>query len=284
VDPARRARFQILASAALFSTGGALIKAISLTPWQIAAFRSLFGAAAILAMAPEARRGWGWRTGLVGCAYAGTVLLFVLANRNTTSANAIYLQSTAPLYLLLLGPWCLQEPVRARDLGPMALLAAGLACFFVGTEAPRDSAPNPALGDLLAVGSGLTWALTVSGLRWLARREGEGNPAVAAAVAGNGIAFLVALPFALPVAASTPADWGLVALLGVFQIGLAYVFLTRASRHVPALETALLLLVEPVLNPLWAFLVHGEAPGPWAVAGALVILAATAWQALRKQR
>jgi drug/metabolite transporter (DMT)-like permease len=282
VDPARRARLQVVAAAALFSTGGALIKAISLTPWQVAAFRSAFGAAAILAMAPESRRGYGARTALVGCAYAATVLLFVLANRATTSANAIFLQSTAPLWLLLLGPWLLREPVRARDLGPMAALALGLACFLVATEAPRESAPDPALGDLLALASGLTWALTVAGLRWLSRREGTGTAAAPAAVLGNVIAFAVALPFALPVTRSAPADWGLVALLGVFQIGLAYVFLTRASRHVPALEAALLLLVEPVLNPLWAFLLHGETPGPWAFLGAALILAATAWQALRR--
>jgi drug/metabolite transporter (DMT)-like permease len=282
VDPARLARWQIVAAAALFSTGGALIKAVSLTPWQVASFRSAFGAVAILAMAPQARRGWGWRTALVGCAYAGTVLLFVLANRTTTSANAIFLQSTAPLYLLLLSPLLLKEPVRARDLVPMAAFAAGLACFFVGREEARVSAPDPALGNLLALASGVTWALTVTGLRWLARREGEGNPAVAAAVAGNGIAFFVALPFALPVTSSSTTDWVLVALLGVFQIGLAYVLLTRASRHVPALLASLLLLVEPVLNPLWAYLVHGEAPGPWAIAGALVILVSTAFLAARR--
>jgi len=281
MDPARGARLRILASAALFSTGGALIKACALTPWQVAAFRSGVGALAILLLAPESRRGWRPGTLLVGGAYAATVLLFVLANRTTTSANAIYLQSTAPLYLLLLGPWLLKEPLRGRDLGLMAALAVGLACFFVGTEAPRGSAPDPVLGNVLAAGSGVTWALTVAGLRWLARRGGEANAAAAATVAGNSIAFLVALPFALPVVSSSVVDWALVAFLGVFQIGLAYVFLTRAARHVGALEASLLLLLEPVLNPLWAYLVHGERPGPWAVAGAVVILVATAWHATR---
>src|SRR5262245_4807187 len=281
MDPGRGARLRVLAAAALFSTGGALIKAVDLTPWQIAAFRSVVGGLAILAMAPEARRGWRGRTWLVGAAYAGTVLLFVLANRNTTSANAIFLQSTAPLYLLLLSPWLLGEPIRRRDVGPMLLILVGFACFFVGREAPTGSAPNPCLGNVLAAASGITWALTVTGLRWLARREGHGNPAVPAAVAGNLIAFLVALPMALPVEHASMKSLGLVVVLGVFQIGLAYVLLTHASRHVPALQAALLLLLEPVLNPFWAYLVHGEAPGPWSVAGAVAILAATAWHVLR---
>src|SRR5205085_4944172 len=96
-------RLRILGAAALFSTGGAAIKACALTGWQVACFRSGIGALAILAMAPESRRGWTWRTPLVGLAYAATVVLFVVANKLTTSANTIYLQSTAPLYLLLLG-------------------------------------------------------------------------------------------------------------------------------------------------------------------------------------
>ncbi len=278
----RRARWGILAAAALFSAGGAAIKACDLTPWQVACFRSAVGAATILLLAPESRRGWTRRTCLVACAYAATVLLFVLSNRMTTSANAIYLQSTAPLYVLLLGPFLLREPVRRRDLGFMAALAVGMGLFFAGTEAPRATAPDPVLGNVLAACSGLTWAATLVGLRWIARGAGPSErPAAAAAVAGNLVAFLVALPFALPVEAASAGDIALVAFLGVFQIGLAYVILTRSVRSVPALEVVLLLLLEPVLNPVWSWLVHGETPGPFSIAGALVILAATGVHAWR---
>ena len=281
VTPASRDRLRILAAAALFSTGGAVIKSAELTGWQVACFRSGVGALAILAMAKEARHGWTWRTPLVGLAYAGTVLLFVLANKLTTSANTIYLQSTAPLYLLLLGPWLLDEPLRRRDLFFLAALAVGLVLLFLGAEPPRATATNPVLGNVLAAASGVTWAFTLVGLRWLASRSPpDANPAVAATVAGNTIAFLVALPFALPASSLRPIDLGLVAFLGVFQIALAYVLLTRSVRSVTALEAALLLLLEPVLNPVWAFLVHHEVPGPLAMAGAAVILTATAVHAL----
>ena len=92
---------------------------------------------------------------------------------------------------------------------------------------------------------------------------------------GNLIAFAVALPWALPVGESQTRDWVLIGLLGVFQIGLAYVFLTGGIGHITALEASLLLLIEPVLNPIWALLIHGEKPGAWAMIGGLLILGAT---------
>src|SRR6185436_18210309 len=108
----RRARLLLIAAAALFSTGGAAIKATSLTGWQVASFRSAVAAAALAAFLPGARRRWTWGTVAVGAAYAATMVLFVLSNKLTTAANTIFLQSTAPLYLLLLGPWLLHEPIR----------------------------------------------------------------------------------------------------------------------------------------------------------------------------
>jgi drug/metabolite transporter (DMT)-like permease len=276
--PSTRARLAVVAAAVLFSTGGAAIKATTLTSWQVAGFRSGIAAAAVLLLVPASRRGWSWRTPVVGIAYAATLLLFVLANKLTTSANAIFLQSTAPLYLLLLGPLLLQEPIRRRDLGFMLAIGAGLACFFVGTEPPVRTAPDPVKGNLLALASSVTWAFTLLGLRWLGRAGGEddgGSGSIAAVVAGNVIAFGVALPFALPVLQATPADWFTLAYLGVIQIGLAYVLLTRGMSRVPAFEASILLLCEPVLNPVWSWLVHGEQPGAWALLGGAAILGAT---------
>jgi drug/metabolite transporter (DMT)-like permease len=273
-----RARLAVVAAAALFSTGGAAIKATSLTSWQVAGFRSGIAAAAVLLLVPASRRGWSWRTPVVGIAYAATLLLFVLANKLTTSANAIFLQSTAPLYLLLLGPLLLKEPIRRRDLGFMLAIGVGLACFFVGTEPPVRTAPDPVRGNILALASSVTWAFTLLGLRWLGSAGGDEGGSFASVVAGNLIAFGVALPIALPVLHATPADWATLAYLGVIQIGLAYVLLTRGLRHVPAFEASILLLCEPVLNPVWSWLVHGERPGAWALGGGAAILGATLYK------
>jgi len=162
----------------------------------------------------------------------------------------------------------------------MGVLAAGLALLVVGGRRHFATAPNTFLGNVLAAGSALAWAFTVTGYRWLARRGGtDHGPIAAAAACGNLFVFLVCLPGALPLTTGSATDWLIVIYLGVFQLGLAYVFLSRAITRVPALEASLFLLVEPVLSPVWAWLAHGETPGPLAVVGGAVILTATALKA-----
>lgn len=266
-------RLLLLAAALLFSTGGAVIKATALTSWQVACFRSAVAALALVVLVPAARHGWSRRALAVAVPYAATMLMFVAANKLTTSANAIFLQSTAPLYLLLIGPWLLKEPVRRADLLLAAVVGLGMALFFIGSERVVATAPDPVKGNLIAAASGVAWALTIAGLRWLGRGA-DPEAGMATVAAGNLMAIVLCLPMALPVAHVAPADWMAIAYLGVFQIGLAYACLTRAMRNVPAFEAGALLLVEPVLNPVWAYAVHGERPSLWAVAGGALILAA----------
>lgn len=269
-----RARLQLIAAAVLFSTGGAAIKWADFTGWQIASFRCGIAAVALVLMTAQARRDWSWSAALVGVAYAGCLVLFVLANRLTTAANTIFLQSTAPLYILLLAPWLLKEPIRRQDLGFMLAVGLGLLLFFVSTEQPATTAPDPMRGNLLALGAGFFWALAICGLRWLGAAPGRGSP-VAAVVLGNITAFLVGLPLALPIGAHPVSDWAVIFYLGAFQIGLAYVFVTAAVRVLPALESSVILLIEPVLNPVWAWVVQRESPGVWALMGGAIILGAT---------
>ena len=141
------------------------------------------------------------------------------------------------------------------------------------------SAPDPARGNIIALASGFFWALTVCGLRWMGSAEGRGS-AVAAVAVGNVIAFLVSLPMALPFGARSAGDWGLIIFLGVFQIAVAYLFVTAALRSIPAFEASLILLIEPALNPVWAWVFQGERPGAWALAGGAMILGATTVKAV----
>lgn|SRR5579872_2040427 len=282
-----RNRLLLAAAALLFSTGGAAIKAATLTAWQVASFRSGVAAVFLLVALPEARRGWSWRIVPPAFAYAATLVLFVLANRLTTSANAIFLQSTAPLYLLLLGPWLLREPVRRSDWLCILAVAAGMVLIVSGGESAAATAPDPRRGNLLAVSAGLTWALTITGLRWLGRAAPEnakGGAAMATVAAGNILGCLIALPMAMPVATPSAANAAVILYLGVVQIGLAYVCMTRAIRHVPALEATTVLLLEPAMNPVWAWLVQRERPGSSALAGGAIILAATLANTWRQAR
>ena len=190
-----------MAAAFLFSTGGAAIKAMSLTPWQIASFRSGIAALALAAFVPDGRRHWRWSLVPVAAAYAVTLISFTLATRMTTSANAIFLQSTAPLYLLLIGPLLLKEPLSRSDLLFLGAVAAGMILCFASAQPAVATAPDPRTGNLWGAASGLSWALTVSGLRWLGRRPEASNAATATVVLGNLLACLVTLPKALPVSA-----------------------------------------------------------------------------------
>jgi drug/metabolite transporter (DMT)-like permease len=131
-------------------------------------------------------------------------------------------------------------------------------------------------GNVLALLSGIFWALTVMGLRWMGSRPGRESSALPTVVSGNAIAFVACLWPALPVVGARTTDWLVIGYLGVFQIALAYLFVTSGIRHVPAFEASTLLLAEPALNPVWAWLVHGERPGAWAIAGGVLVLGATA--------
>ena len=266
----------MLGAAVLFSTGGAAIKSVDFSGWQIASLRSGIAALTLVVLVPEARRGWGWRAGMVGMAYATTGICFVLANRLTSSASAIFIQSASPLYVLLLAPLLLKEPVSRRDILFMVPVALGLALFFVGDEQPVATAPDPLAGNLIAALSAVTFAFAVIGLRWLGRKEGgdRATPATAAAM-GNVIACAVALPLALPLGAHSGADWAILVYLGVVQIGLAYLLISRAMVRLTALEASVLLLLEPVLNPVWSWMVHGEVPGSLALVGGALVLGAT---------
>ncbi len=268
-------RLEIVAAAILFSTGGAAIKGCTLTHWQVAGFRSLIAAAFIFLAMRSARSGWSKRALLVGAFYGATMVLFVIANKMTTSANTIFLQDTAPLYVMILSPFLLREPIHRRDVGIMALMIAGMLLFFYGGEAPQETAPNPRDGNLLALIAGLTWAGTIIGLRLLRKGGGAGNAAAPAIVIGNLLAFAACASFAFPVTDVSTTDGVLIGYLGVFQIGLAYILLTRAVAHVPALEAVIILLIEPVLNPIWTFVFQREMPHTWSIVGGGIILAAT---------
>ena len=260
-------------AAILFSTGGAAIKMAAFSGMQVASIRSAIAAIALFLWI-RGRIVWGWPTLAVAAVYAGTLTLFVTSTKLTTAANAIFLQSTAPLYIVFLAPALLGERFRRRDLLFMAAFAAGLVLCFVGRPPATATAPDPATGNVLGVLCSVTWALTLIGLRWAERLDARIG--ISAVVVGNGLAFLVGAPFLLPLPTASAGEWATLIYLGVIQIAIAYIFLTAAIAELPALDVSLLLLLEPVLNPLWTWLIRGENPGRWTLVGGGIIVAATA--------
>jgi drug/metabolite transporter (DMT)-like permease len=274
------ARLYAIAAAVLFSTGGAGVKVAAFSGPQVACLRSGIAALALVFWLRRRVRVTPLVLGL-GVIYACMITLFVNATKLTTAAVAIYLQSTAPLYILLLAPFLLQERVRSRDLLYVAALGAGMVLCFVGETHASATAPDPATGNLLALLSGVSWALTLMSLRWAERERPRQDLGMSAVVFGNAMASLGSLPFAWPFPDGAPAvEWATIGYLGVVQIGVAYVCLTSAVRHLPALDASLLLLLEPVLNPLWTWVVRDENPGAWVLGGGAIIITATAVKAL----
>jgi drug/metabolite transporter (DMT)-like permease len=281
MSAARVGRAEALLAAILFSTGGAGLKAGAFTTAQMSGLRSGIAALALLAWLAGARQlRWTRVTALAAVFYAATVTLFVVSTRLTTAASAIFLQSTAPLLVSCLGPVLLGERVQRRDLPFLALMACGLVLSFTGYPAATATAPDPARGNLLALFCSATWALTLISLRHMERASRAPGAGLTVVALGNLLAAVVAAPYAWPLPAASAADWMAVAYLGVGQIALAYACLTAAVRKLPALDVSLLLLVEPVLNPVWTWIIHGEEPGAAVVAGGAIILVATALRAM----
>lgn len=262
-------RLLILAAAVLWSTAGAAIKSCGLDAWQIAGGRSLVAAVFLLAFVRDTRARPTVPVLAVSVAYALTVVQFVLATKLTTAANAIFIQDTAPLYVLLLSPLLLREVPTRGELLAVPVYAIGLGLFFLD-----DLSEGQVAGNVVALGSGVAFAFSIIGLRRL-RHE-----APRALVYGNVLAAAATLPLWLTGPSGRPADLALVAYLGVFQLALAYLAFSRGLLGTPAIEASLLMLLEPVLNPIWTFLLASERPGPWSIAGGAVVLAATAWRTL----
>lgn len=283
MDTKITSRLLLVCTALLFSTGGAAIKFAHLSGWQLSSFRSGIAALVIFAALPASRRNWTWRVVFASICYAGTLICYVLANRLTTAANAIYLQSTAPIYVVLLSQPLLHERVTRRDLTFTGVILAGLLLVFSGADTASQSAPAPLPGNLLAVASGVFWALTLISLRFMGRGAST-NASYATAVLGNAFACLFCLLPALAGPQPRPVDWMVVAYLGIFNVGLSYVCLTRGIRHVPAVEASTILLLEPALNPVWTWLLDGERPSRMGLLGGAVIMGATALKLLLDRR
>jgi len=262
-------RLYLLAAAVCWSTAGAAVKLSTLSAWQLAAGRSLVAVLVLALALPSGRRLPSRRGALVTFAYAATVTTFIIATKLTTSANAIFLQSTAPLYVLLLSPVVLGERPSRGELLAVPVFLLGLGLFFLD-----QLHPGQRWGNVVAMASGIFFALCILGLRAV---KDEGTSVL---VWGNVVAGGFALFFAMDGPRPTTMDVGLVLFLGVFQLALAYSLFQRGLRETPAVEASLLVLLEPVLNPVWTFLLAGERPGSWALVGGTIILVATAWRTL----
>lgn len=260
----------------LWSTGGLFIKGTTLDAFSVNAGRSLFAALTVAVFTYHKGLKLNRFTLLASLMYAGTLSCFVYANKTTTAANAIFLQYTAPIYILILAPFILKEKFRASDLLTVVLCLAGMSLFFLETpSAGNRLATDIFTGNIAALASGVFFGLYFILLRHPRSLENQ-NPALSVFY-GNIIIVFLMLPliFNNPPAQITSNDVLAILFLGVFQIGIAYVLFTKGiAGGVRSLDASIIGFIEPLLNPVWVFLILGERPSRWAILGGLIIIVA----------
>jgi drug/metabolite transporter (DMT)-like permease len=265
----------------LWSTAGVLIK---LVDWNVAAIwsaRSAIAAAALWAIGrPSFARisATEWRA---ACALTTTTVLFILANKLTTAANAILIQYSAPIWVALLGAWLLGERASRLDWLTIGVVLGGIALFFV-----EQLTFDHVAGNLVALAAGVAMALNTTLLRKVATSRDEAGPLdpLRPIVLGNLIGAVVGAPFMLASPPPGLTGWTALLALGLVQQALAYLCYARALRHAAAIDAVLVPVAEPILSPVWVALAIGEMPGPWALVGGVIVVGAVTGRTLLARR
>jgi DME family drug/metabolite transporter len=264
----RRGVLLVLGAALLWSSGGIGIKAIEDSALKVACYRSAIAAVALFLIFRPTYWRWSFSFLAAIVSYGACLTSFVTATKWTTAANAIFLQYSGVVWVMILSPLLLKEKLRSRDVVAIVVALCGMALFFVGKLEAKGMS-----GNLMALLSGIFFATLVLSLR---RERGE---AAEAAVAWGNVLTAVALaPFIPDGYALTMKSALVLTFLGVFQIAFAYALFVKGIHHVTATVASLTGMLEPVANPIWVFLFLGERPTLYAIIGALIVLSAIAWR------
>lgn len=252
----------IFLAAFLWSTGGVFIKLISLNSLQLSFFRALLSALTILVLFRKNAVRFNPGTLLNGLFYAAILILFVVAAKSTTVANAIFLQYTAPIYVFLFEPLILKTKFEKINLITITICIAGMLLFFAGDLSPGDKT-----GNIAAILSGICFAGFLIGMR-------KNKPEYQFATIFYGNVFITIFCSFSVFGLNTLSlkDMAMFSYLGIFQIGIAYVIFSYGLKRVHAIEASLLSMIEPVLNPVWTYLGYGEVPSIYSIFGGIVII------------
>jgi drug/metabolite transporter (DMT)-like permease len=270
----RKGLIAVLAAAVLWSTGGMFIKLVSWDALQLSGLRSLFAALVFLAIYKKEIFYFNGFTLINSVFYTGVLILFVMATKLTTAANAIFLQYTAPIYVLFLEPVINKTPFQKINVYTIIVCFTGMILFFVG-----ELSPGHLEGNILALLSGMAFAAFLLGMR-----KNKKEYQVNTIFYGNLMIFLICLPSILQIENISFSDIWMTSFLGIFQIGIAYAIFSYGLQRVYAIEASLISMIEPVLNPVWVMLGYGEIPSFFAVIGGVIIISAISVRAFVLER
>ena len=264
----------LIIAALMWSLGGLFIKLVNLNPMAITGIRSLGAAVVLLIYIKKPKLYWNryFFTGVL--AYSMMVILYVISIRLTTAANAIFLEFTAPLYVVVFGYFLLNERINRFDIFAMVIIFLGMGLFFMD-----ELSFYGFWGNILALLAGVCLALVTV----LIRKEKES--AFEIVFFGNALTTIICLPFIIKgFSSTTQVDWFIIFGLGIFQLGIPYLLYTTALKYVSALDAILVGMLEPVFNPIWVYIFVGEAMGEWAFIGAALVIIGTLGRVIIKQK
>lgn len=268
---------EMLVCALLWSIAGIFMKLIPWNGFAIAGMRSLIAGLTMLTYVLI--KGYKLvinKKTLTAGLFTGLVYTcFTVANKLTTAANAIVLQFTSPVFIVVFSALIFKQRIRKRDLSVVILTLMGIALFFFDQLKPGYVA-----GNFVAIAAGLFMALM-----FIFVGDLEPEARFSAIILGQGLTFLIGLPFMLRYGLSfTPAITASILTLGIFQLGISYILYVKASKYCPPLACCLLGALEPLLNPVWVAIFDGERPGIWALIGGVIVVASiTVWLATDKK-
>ena len=264
----------LIIAALMWSLGGLFIKLVNLNPMAITGIRSLGAAVVLLIYIKKPKLYWNryFFTGVL--AYSMMVILYVISIRLTTAANAIFLEFTAPLYVVAFSYFLLNERIYRFDIFAMVIIFLGMGLFFMD-----ELSFYGFWGNILALLAGVCLALVTV----LIRKEKES--AFEIVFFGNALTTIICLPFIIQgFSSTTQVDWFIIFGLGIFQLGIPYLLYTTALKYVSALDAILVGMLEPVFNPIWVYIFVGEAMGEWAFIGAALVIIGTLGRVIIKQK
>jgi drug/metabolite transporter (DMT)-like permease len=254
----------VFLTAILWSSGGLFIKLISLDSMELSFFRCAIAAVVFALMFRKRILKLNRLALLNSFAYAAVLILFVIATKTTTAANAIFLQSTAPIYVLIFEPLLTKTKWERINIITIVVCFLGMILFFMG-----DLTPGDIKGNIAALLAGVAFAAFFLGMKKNEPQYGESS-----IFYGNVIVALICIPFITDMNSISVQDFAMVSFLGVFQIAFAYALFSYGLKRIIAVEASIISMFEPVLNPIWVFIGYGEVPSFYAIIGGIIIMTA----------
>ena len=248
----------------MWSLGGVLIKMVSVDPVLITALRALISGLALAPFIRPKKIKWSWQLPLLIFGYGAISTCFVVSTKLTAAANAIALQSTAPLWIFL-ATFLFYRKIDWHQAFPVGLIAIGLAAILA-----EPTVGTSTIGNLIALCAGVFFAINTRLLKKLGGDNSVGLISICNLAAAPFIWLLV--PRGAQISQVSPGDWLIIGIMGVFQLGIPYALYTVGLRHTTAQKATMVALIEPTFNPIWVLIFIGEIPTPYAIAGGILIL------------